>query len=274
MNSSTCGYSSCANWRLPLLSMWVWSPVDFTLDIFRCTIAGCGGPRISVDESGASDPHNIIVWETARLWHSVDPTCRSSNHPDQLTNTTYRATVHWTVDLELKSHPKDVEEQEHGDGHFLSSTEAGFLAVVWTGATCLWCENYVRMGYHLFFGTWSKHHRKWRKPRKPRRVLAAEKAGCLMQTSKREAVNSSMMATGPWGWEDYTAVPGSLTQLEGALSCLEHLYRSLQTSEKCQGSNVFDCKKPCSRWNLDLVFVSCQERLRWVGVESLIYIYI
>jgi hypothetical protein len=34
------------------------------------------------------------------------------------------------VDLELKSHPKDVEEQEHGDGHFLSLTEAGFPAVV------------------------------------------------------------------------------------------------------------------------------------------------
>ena len=68
---------------------------------------------------------------------NMQPTChpviQSSNHPDQLTNTTYRATVHWTVDLELKSHPKDVEEQEHGDGHFLSSTEAGFPAVVWRG---------------------------------------------------------------------------------------------------------------------------------------------
>ena len=42
----------------------------------------------------------------------------------------FRATVHRAVDLQLKSHPKDVEEQEHGDGHFLSLTEAGFPAVV------------------------------------------------------------------------------------------------------------------------------------------------
>ena len=205
-------------------------------------------------------PSQHIVWETARLWHSVDPTCSplviqsSSLQIDQLTNTTYRATVHWTVDLELKSHPKDVEEQEHGDGHFLSLTEAGFPAVVWRGQHASGVRIMWEWDTTFFLVHGQNTIENEENPENPGGVLAAEKAGCLMQISKREAVNSSMMAAGRQGWEDYTAVPGSLTQLEGASSCLEHLYRSLQTPEKCQGSNVFDCKKPCSRWNLDLGF--------------------
>ena len=55
----------------------------------------------------------------------------------------------------------------------------------------------MRMGYHLFFLVHGQNTiENEENPENPGGVLAAEKAGCLMQTSKREAVNSSMMATG------------------------------------------------------------------------------
>jgi hypothetical protein len=44
--------------------------------------------------------------------------------------------------------------------------EGGNMPLVWE-----LCEN----GIPFFFGTWSKHHRKWRTPRKPRRSLGCWK---------------------------------------------------------------------------------------------------
>ena len=151
-------------------------------------------------------PSQHIVWEkwNSKVVTPVDLTCSPlviqssslqitlTNWPTQLTEQPF--IVHWTVDLELKSHPKDVEEQEHRDGHFLSSTEAGFPAVVWrgqhaSGVRIMWEWDTT---FFLVHGQNTIENEE-----NPGGVLAAEKAGCLMQTSKREAVNSSMMATGP-----------------------------------------------------------------------------
>ena len=157
-----------------------WSPVDFTLDIFRCTIAGCG-PKNSVDESGASDPHNILCGkrqggDTQWIQHAAHQWIQSSNlQIDQLTNRPLPSN---------RSLNRGPGAQKPSKGRWRAGTRWWSFPVVdrgrfpgrgLKGATCLWCENYVRMGYHLFFGTWSKHHRKWRKPRKPRRSFGCWK---------------------------------------------------------------------------------------------------
>ena len=255
--------------------MWVWSPVDFTLDIFRCTIAGCGGPRISVDESGASDPHNILCGkrqgcDTQWIQHA-GLQITLTNWPTQLTEQPFIEPWTWSskaIQRTLKSRNTVMviscrRQRPVSRPWFERGQHASGVRIMWEWDTT----------FFLVHGQNTIENEE--NPENPGGVLAAEKAGCLMQTSKREAVNSSMMATGPWGWEDYTAVPGSLTQLEGALSCLEHLYRSLQTPEKCQGSNVFDCKKPCSRWNLDLGFCLLPRaaKMSWSWKFD-IYIYI
>ena len=67
------------------------------------------------------------------------------------------------------------------------------------GATCLWCENYVRMGYHFFLAHGQNTIENEEHPENPGGVWAAERAGCLMgcvgATLSRKYLTRSRMRT-------------------------------------------------------------------------------